>query len=193
MRRAWVSLGAALCVFVAIILGTLLAPNARADILWMRRGTDPLDVPCLQGPQCLGFDVQSTALRIVRVDDGRRLIVRLRSYERNDLNEDWKSLVALDTRAGLKEDRLVFLNIPLGAKQPGVHSGCGVRRPAQPGSEWRMGVYRLHQNGKVATCRLPLRWFAPDKRPIRWHVTTDNMFPEPASLIDHAPDHGWYP
>jgi hypothetical protein len=191
MRRVWVSRVAAMLVFVAIILGTLLAPNARADILWTRRGMDPLDVPCIQGQQCLGFDVRSTAVRIVRGDDGRRLIVRLRSYERS--NENWKSVVALDTRAGPREDRLVFLNIPLGAKQPGVHSGCGVRRPAQPGSEWRMGVYRLHQNGRVATCRLPLRWFAPDKRPIRWHVTTDYMFPEPYSLTDHAPDHGWYP
>lgn len=85
-----------------------------------------------------------------------------------------------------------FLNYPLGAVMA-QGERCGIKR-AEPDSESRRGVYRTRRNGEVATCRFPLEWLAPTKRPIRWHVTTDWMFPEPASMIDRAPGgHGWYP
>ncbi len=181
-------------VTLAVMLFMVLASTARADVLWIGAGTDPSDIAFCgsadKTPPCLGFDIRSTAVRIVRADNGRRyLIVSLRSYTRP--NNGWKSMVWLDTRGDRRADRRVFLNNPLYAAMP-QPLRCAVNL-AERGSKWRGGIYRVRTHGKVASCRFPVWRFAPHKRPIRWHVTTNYLFPEPFRTLDLAPDLGWYP
>lgn len=140
--------------------------------------------------RCTGFDVRSSTVRIFRTDEGRRfLTITLRAHSRPF--DAWMSGVALDTRGDGRVDRIAFLNYPLGAVMP-QGERCGIKR-AEPDSEPREGVYLTRRHGEVATCRFPLEWLVPTKRPISWHVTTNWMFPEPASMIDRAPGRGWYP
>jgi hypothetical protein len=179
-------------VGVLAMLFGLLPSTALAEVEWVESGTDPLDVPCVAPGEgrCTGFDVRSTTVRIFRTDEGRRfLTITLRAHQRPF--DAWMSGVAIDTRGGRKADRIAFLNLPLGAVMPQFER-CGIKR-AEPDAEPRQGVYRVRRHGEVATCRFPLGWLAPTKRPVRWHVTTNWMFPEPASMIDRAPDRGWYP
>ncbi len=185
--------GMRLRVTVALvgILVMLLPAAAQAEVGWVRRGTDPSDIGCLAigGDPCLGFDVRTSILRIVR-DHGRSfLTVTLRTDM--PVREGWKSGVALDTRGGKGTDHRAFLSNPIGSQMP-LSSRCGVRG-SRPHSALREGVYRIRRQGTIATCRFPLRWFAPLRLPIRWRVATDWSFPEPAPLFDRAPDRGWYP
>ena len=184
-------------VVLAATVATLLPSAAVADVGWVRSGTDPPDIEwCVEPPDpeerhCTGFDVRSSTVRIFRSDGGRRFLrITLRAHSRPF--GAWMSGVALDTRGGGRVDRIAYLNYPLGAFMP-TFRRCGIRR-AEPDSESRRGVYRTRSHGEVATCRFPLEWLAPTKRPIRWHVSTNWMFPEPVSMVDRAPGaHGWYP
>ena len=184
-----------LVVALAFLAGALLeASPANADVLWSRRATDPDDIPCVSAfyHHCFGFDVLGTGIRIQQTDDGRHyLIVRLRTHERHKVDSGYRSLIALDVRGDERPDRLVYLNNPwpvTGAEG----NDCGVRF-ASPGSPWHGGVFRTRHHRQVATCRFPLWRFAPDKRPFRWRVNTDSMFPQPYPTLDHAPNDGWYP
>ena len=181
---------------MAAMLATLLPSAAKADVEWVRSGTDPPDIRWCVHPvdpevrRCTGFDVGSSTVRIFRTDEGRRfLTITLRAHFRPF--GAWMSGVALDTRGGGRVDRIAFLNYPLGAPMP-TFTRCGIKR-AEPDSEPRKGVYLKRRHWEVATCRFPLKWLAPTKRPIRWAVITDWMFPEPASMKDRAPNQGWYP
>ncbi len=180
-------------VVIALTVTVVLLPlTAHASIGWGETGRDPADLGCPDDgePPCLGFDIRSTSLRIVGVDGGRRyLTITLRSYDRP--LRGWLSGITIDASGGPKPDRRAFLSNPLGASMPQTVR-CGIKT-ADPESKWREGDYRVRRKGTVASCRVPLRWVAPTKRPIRWHVRTDWVFPEPFSLLDRAPDHGWYP
>jgi hypothetical protein len=175
-----------------VTIALVLPGTAAADVRWARRGTDPSDITCapVTGDPCLGFDVASTSVRITRRHDGRRWIVLvLRAHSRP--LDGWTSRIALDTRGGTHLDHRAFLNNPLNAAQP-QRKRCEIRRAA-PDGENRRGRYTVRRQGRIAKCRFPLRWVAPDKRPIRWHVTTDWIFPEVIRTRDRAPNHGWYP
>ena len=177
---------------VAAMVATLLPSTALADVDWVRSGTDPSDVPCVEPDdrRCTGFDVRTSTVRIFQSDEGRRfLTITLRAYSRPF--DAWMSGVALDTRGGGRVDRIAFLNYPLGAPMP-TFTRCGIKR-AEPDSEPRQGVYQKRRHGEVATCRFPLKWLAPTKRPIRWYVISNWMFPEPTSMKDRAPNHDWFP
>jgi hypothetical protein len=52
-------------------------------------------------------------------------------------------------------------------------------------------VYRHYNHGSVATCRLPLRWVGPTRH-VRWHIWTDDLFPQPYRTRDVAPDGRWW-
>lgn len=176
---------------VAVVAGVTLLlclPSlAAADTLWKQSRTDAMELGVCPGEPCYGFDMQSATVRIRLSDHGRRYFtITLRSFW---VEHSLQSGFALDTKGGARADFRGYLDSAKGMSMGSYPASCGVR-VARPDSRVRPGKYRTLDHGSVVTCRLPLSWIARTK-PIRWRVWTNDIFPQPYSMLDRVPDHGW--
>ena len=183
-------------IVVAIVILGLFPSTASAEPRWLGRVADPHDVP--NDPNCGG-----SFGPLLRVRHPHGHVEDQRRGQRTRLPHDHPSLLhgarglrergALDTRGGPRADYREYLDqARLAEETPGGpgRARCGVR-PARPDSHIRLGGFRHLNDGSVATCRVPLRWVKPT-RSIRWHVWTEDLFPQPYSTLDVSPDRGWW-
>jgi hypothetical protein len=141
-------------------------------------GSDPDD------RKAIGFDpdIRATARKVWAAPNGQRyLTISFSAYE--PLGIYWFVLVKVDSRGGPFADRKIQMeNADQGGK------GCWVWRAGASRSTARRGAFR--QSRQVATCRLPLRYFQPNKR-IRWKLISPSGYVK--DNVDAAPDsRGWY-
>jgi len=175
------------------ILG-LLPTTASAELRWVGREVDARDLTIIPGcpatSPCYGWDIRSVTLKIRDARNGRRyLTITLRSFTPQG---GFASGVALDTRGGPRADYRAYLDQARTAEETAGGPGparCGVRA-ARPDSNIRHGSFGRFRKGSVATCRLPLRWVTPTHS-IRWHVWTEDLFPQPFPTLDRSPESGW--
>ena len=181
---------------VALVILGLSPSTASAELRWLGREIDARELPIIPGcpdtAPCYGFDIRTVTLKIRDADNGRAyLVITLRSFTPH--GGGFASGVALDTRGGPRADFRGYLDQARRAEDtpagPG-RSRCGVRA-AHPDSNIRLGAFKRLKQGSVATCRLPLGWVRPT-RSIRWHVWTDDLFPQPYRTLDVSPDRGWW-
>jgi hypothetical protein len=178
---------------VAIVILGLFPSTASAELRWRVREYDSIDEPHCDPDlaPCLGWDIRTVTVKIRDADNGRAyLVITLRSYTAQG---GFASGVALDTKGSPRADYRAYLDQARLAEQtrggPG-RARCGVRL-ARPDSHIRLGAFRRFNEGSVATCRVPLGWVKPT-RSIRWHVWTEDLFPQPYKTLDVSPDHGWW-
>jgi hypothetical protein len=180
---------------VAVAFLSLGPAAASAGPRWIERGLDAreltTEVGCGTDYPCLGWDMRSITMKIRDAENGRSyFIITLRAYNPHCC---FASGIALDTTGGPRADLRAYLDQARVADDtvagPGP-STCGVRR-ARPDSRIHHGVYRHYNHGSVATCRLPLRWLRPTRH-VRWHIWTDDLFPQPYRTRDVAPDGSWW-
>jgi hypothetical protein len=178
---------------IAIVTLGLFPSTASAQPRWLARTFDTVDEPNCDPSvaPCLGWDIRTVTVKIRDADNGRAyLTLTLRSYTAQG---GFASGIALDTRGGPRADYREYLDQARLAEEtiggPG-RARCGVR-PARPDSHIWLGAFRRFNDGSVATCRVPLRWVKPT-RSIRWHVWTEDLFPQPYKTLDVSPDRGWW-
>ena len=162
-------------IVIASVFVMMVPSSAVAAAIYRDTGYDPDDVGTRDGVSLP--DIRSTTRRLSLIDGRRVLAIIVRSYG------DWPGFrveVRLDTKGGPQLDAFMLLSNASG-------DVCLVWNKGDRSGAIR-GRFAIR--GDRTACRVPVRFFAPDKR-IRWKVRA--TAPDGAAEVDDAPDNrGWY-
>jgi hypothetical protein len=171
MRRA-----VTLLALATLLLGSLTSDVALADIAYTDTGIDPDDT---SGASDIA-DVAFTRRSVWSNANGRRWItVRVRAYE--PLGSVWEGLsVFLDYRGDRRRDARISIQNLEGPPY------CDLR--IFPSTGW---IAPAQQVNRTISCSFKLRLLNPTKR-IRWRILSPDSEFIDSSVIDRAPDTGWF-
>lgn len=174
MRRSILAAGLAVCVVLTV---------SSPAIAYERIGSDPNESTDFGGN--IIRDIRSSILRVEPRENGRVVILVVRSYER--FGDGWVITVRMDSRESDAYDRVMIMHPDFSKESP---ADCSVftRAGYSRGERLAKGLFRLH--GKAIRCRVPIRFFEPT-RTIRWSVLSEEAG-DPSAGSDRAPDRGHF-